>query len=211
MPEDGRAPAVEAGTGFACPNCGRQLASAMAVTCHATHAHGRKRPAHAFKTTSVCPACGNDYRMRLRALEHVERGSKVCRLAVLGGGMLLRPPVEVAAADAADQQWRRSARQRGVADLAGPPALVPERVAVAAVVPHACGRAASRRCAGQAVSASLVVFRFDSSRLPCGERGRMWLGVLHTSMDMRLQEKGVPVFGRFSWAPGRFATLPALY
>jgi hypothetical protein len=131
-PEEGPALAVEAGSGFACPDCGRQFASAMAVKFHAAHVHGRKRPVHAFVTTSACPACGNDYCTRLRALEHVERGSKVCRQAVMGGGMLPRPPEEVAAADGADQQRRRSARQHGVADLAGPPAPVRRRPPAAA-------------------------------------------------------------------------------
>ena len=70
--------------------------------------------------------CGNDYRTRLRALEHVERGSAVCRQAVPGGGLGLVPadPAVVAAADDADRIWRYQARTEGRSELAGPPALV---------------------------------------------------------------------------------------
>ncbi len=73
---------------------------------------------------SVCAACGNDYRTRLRALENVEMGSAVCRRAVLEGGLVPHRPAVVAAADAADRVWRHQARVRGVSELAGPPAIV---------------------------------------------------------------------------------------
>ncbi len=85
--------------------------------------HGSLRPAHAFVTSSICPACGNGYRTRLLAWENVERCSKVRRQAVWGGGMLPRPPCEVEAAYAVDRAWRQQARERGVANLAGPPAI----------------------------------------------------------------------------------------
>jgi hypothetical protein len=109
------------GSRFVCYDCGASFGSAVAVRCHAKHGHGRHRPAHPF---GVCPACGNDYRTRLRYLEHVERGSKVCRAAVLGGGSAPRPAEEVAAADAAAREWRRLSRASGISELAGPPAIV---------------------------------------------------------------------------------------
>ena len=126
------APAAAAGAvepavvSFACAVCDKQFASRRGLMCHGTHAHKRQRPAARFVVTSICPGCGNDYRTRLRALEHVERGSALCRQAVIGGGLGLVPadPVVVAAADDADRIWRRQARAEGRSELAGPPALV---------------------------------------------------------------------------------------
>ena len=86
-------------------------------------------------------ALGRDMQLMqrtLRALEHVERGSKVCRAAVLEGGLAPQPPEVVAAADAADKAWRRQARLSGVPQLAGPPAIV-KRPLVAAVAPGPAG------------------------------------------------------------------------
>jgi hypothetical protein len=132
------APAAAAGAvepaevNFACTVCDKQFASRRGLMCHGTHAHKRQRPAACFVVTSICPGCGNDYRTRLRALEHVERGSAVCRQAVPGGGLGLVPadPAVVAAADAADRNGRHQARPRGVSELAGPPALVRRGAAV---------------------------------------------------------------------------------
>ena len=107
-----------------CPECGRRFRSAGAVLCHRTHAHGRRRPAAAFVLSSVCPACGNDYRTRLRCLEHVERGSLRCRSAVLGGGLMPQPAAAVLAACEADRLLRRQARLQGVHERAGPPAII---------------------------------------------------------------------------------------
>ena len=107
---------------FVCAECGKHFASNRGLQCHGTHAHGRQRPSARFVVTAVCPGCGNDYRTRLRAMEHVERGSARCRAAVLEGGLGLVPhePVVVAAADAADRTWRHQARKAGVSELAGP-------------------------------------------------------------------------------------------
>jgi len=107
-----------------CEECGKVFASLRALKCHGTHAHGRKRPAAAFVVSAICPACGNDYRTRLRALEHVERGSARCRLAVLEGGMVPHSPEVIAAADAVDREVRRHARAQGVSVYAGPPAIL---------------------------------------------------------------------------------------
>ena len=109
---------------FVCTVCGKQFASQRGLMCHGTHAHGRQRPSACFVVTSVCPGCGNDYRTRARAMEHVERGSVRCRLAVVEGGMGLVPhdPAVVAAADDADRMLRHQARKAGRSELAGPPA-----------------------------------------------------------------------------------------
>ena len=45
-------------------------------------------------------------------------------------GLVPADPAVVAAADAADRNWRRQARIRGVSELAGPPALVRSGAAV---------------------------------------------------------------------------------
>ena len=108
-PADGAAgPTVEAAgvPVFVCTVCDKQFATHRGLQCHGTHAHSRQRPAARFVVTSVCPGCGNDYRTRLRAMEHVERVSARCRAAVLEGGLGLVPhePAVVAAADAADPQ-----------------------------------------------------------------------------------------------------------
>ena len=109
---------------FACTDCGKRFATKRGLMCHGPHAHARQRPSARFVVTSVCLACGNDYRTRVRAMEHVERGSVRCRIAVVEGGMGLAPhePAVVAAADEADRVLRRQARSAGVSELAGPPA-----------------------------------------------------------------------------------------
>ena len=109
---------------FACAECGKQFPTQRGLLCHGTHAHGRKRPSACFVVTSVCPGCGNDYRTRARAMEHVERGSHRCRVAVLESGLAPADPALVAAADEADRVHRRQARQAGVSELAGPPAIL---------------------------------------------------------------------------------------
>jgi hypothetical protein len=111
---------------FACTECDKSFATRRGLMCHGTHAHARQRPAARFVVSSVCPGCGNDYRTRVRALEHVERGSVRCRAAVLDGGLGLLPhdPEVVAAADSADRILRRQARAAGRSELAGPPALL---------------------------------------------------------------------------------------
>ena len=120
----GLAGGIPAEVSFECTACSKRFATSRGLKCHGTHAHSRQRPASCFVVRSVCPGCGNDYRTRLRALEHVERGSARCRVAVLGGGLGLVPhdPAVVAAADAADRAWRHQARKSGVSELAGPPA-----------------------------------------------------------------------------------------
>ena len=52
--------------------------------------------------------------------------------------MVPQPPVVVAAADAADKAWRRHARLGGIAELAGPPAIL-HRLPVAAVAQAPAG------------------------------------------------------------------------
>ena len=120
----GPAGSIPAELSFVCTVCSKRFATSRGLKCHGTHAHSRQRPASCFVVSSVCPGCGNDYRTRLRALEHVERGSARCRVAVLGGGLGLVPHdlAVVAAADAADRVWRHQARISGVSELAGPPA-----------------------------------------------------------------------------------------
>jgi hypothetical protein len=116
--------AVPVQLSFACETCGKEFRSQRGLLCHGTHAHGRQRPAAAFVLGPVCPGCGNNYRTRARALEHVERGSAKCRVAVLESGMPPAEPAAVAAADDADRIRRRQARQAGVSELAGPPAIL---------------------------------------------------------------------------------------
>ena len=109
---------------FACQECGKEFLSQRGLLCHGTHAHGRQRPSAAFVLGPICPGCGNNYRTRARAMEHVERGSARCRTAVLEAGLVPADPVAVAAADDADRIRRRQARQAGLSELAGPPAIL---------------------------------------------------------------------------------------
>jgi hypothetical protein len=122
------APPVPAGVpvqqAFACQECGKEFLSQRGLLCHGTHAHGRQRPSAPFVLGPICPGCGNDYRTRARAMEHVERGSARCRTAVLESGLVPADPVAVAAADDADRIRRRQARQAGLSELAGPPAIL---------------------------------------------------------------------------------------
>lgn len=68
-----------------CPACDAAFASAAALAVHERLRHGRKRLGHRFVIDGRCPACAGDYRSRLRCLEHLERGSRACREALLGG------------------------------------------------------------------------------------------------------------------------------
>ena len=100
--------------------------SYRAYAMHRTVLHGVRRDVRHYIVGTRCPACGVDYRQRIRALEHLHGRSKRCR-AMMEAGLLPRfPEPEVAAADAADRAHRRASNRAGIGIMAGPPCIRPE-------------------------------------------------------------------------------------
>jgi len=116
------APALDGWMCMICPTS-PTFATHAAFLHHQNHSHGRKREGRFFCLGSVCPACGIDFRHRLRALEHLYRGARACVQAVADGSLHRFSDAEVAAADLADQQYRSRCSKQGRSALQGPPAL----------------------------------------------------------------------------------------
>ena len=106
-----------------CYECGLSFARLAGLKVHARVVHGVRRPGHRFVANGVCPACGGDYRNRLRCLQHLERASQPCRAALDAGLLPEVAPDVLAEAEVTDRLWRRSARAEGRSELAGLPAI----------------------------------------------------------------------------------------
>ena len=104
-----------------CVQCGKVFPSSRALLAHQAVAHQRRRPARDFVVTRFCPVCKGDYRSRLRAMAHVERGSVLCRQALDSGQIPRADPQVVREADDRDAAARRKARADGTCVTAGLP------------------------------------------------------------------------------------------
>jgi len=123
-PREGGLPGAQQ---WICYECGEVCREYQALCLHRRTRHGARRDGHRYVIDGFCPACRGYYHSRLRALEHLERGSSRCR-AMLDEGSL--PEFDEAALEAADQvdrESRRAARAAGLHEQAGPPALTVRR------------------------------------------------------------------------------------
>ena len=107
---------------FLCVDCGHEARTLARLKLHRLRVHGVRRAARQFVVDSVCPACGGDFRSRLRVLKHLERGASACQAALASGRLPVFSAEAIAAADATDALARRAAKDRGVWPESGPPA-----------------------------------------------------------------------------------------
>ena len=56
---------------FGCDTCGACFASSKALSMHGRTKHGLRSPWTSRVGSSVCPACGKDFHMRVRCLNHI--------------------------------------------------------------------------------------------------------------------------------------------
>ena len=111
-----------------CFPCGVIFKNTAAYRSHCARVHGLRHPLRKFCATSVCKACGCDFRSRLRCLAHIQRGSVSCRARYEAGEFPVATAMELAWADEEEQQWRRECRSSGRSVLSGPPRLSKEVV-----------------------------------------------------------------------------------
>ena len=109
-------------------SCGAVFRGQAALDSHRARAHGYRHHLRTFVPTSVCAACGCDFRSRLRCLAHVQRGSVACRLRFEAGEFQAASAAQLEWADAEEQQWRVECRRSGRSVLSGPPRLPKEVV-----------------------------------------------------------------------------------
>ena len=106
-----------------CGDCSKSFATVAALRSHQSIVHKYRHGLRRFVATSLCPVCGNDYRSRLRALAHVQRGSQRCRDVLLSGAISPGTEAQLEWADREEQEWRRMCRATGVSLLSGPPMI----------------------------------------------------------------------------------------
>ena len=98
---------------YACATCDRAFASQKALECHRRVKHGDRLDLKRFIAGSTCPACGTDYRDRLRCLQHLsDRRRPLCATWVRANVAPL-PAFQVAKLDEVDRALRRDARRKG--------------------------------------------------------------------------------------------------
>ncbi len=112
---------------FLCGTCDRWFPAVGGAVQHRIRAHGiaeRSSIARACCVASTCPACGSDFRSRIRALRHLVHGARSCVEAC--GPASLQPcnPFEVEAADERDRRERALRRRIGLRDVSGLPFLL---------------------------------------------------------------------------------------
>ena len=125
---------------FMCGHCDRWFATPGGATQHRIRAHGvgvRTDLARACCVSQVCPACGADFRSRIRVLRHLAHGAADCMAACIGGSLPRHTEEEIAAADERDRLERAAKRKRGLRDVAGLPFVrpPPDGLAVIAQAP----------------------------------------------------------------------------
>ena len=111
---------------YTCSRCTKAFASQMALQAHCRAKHGDRLDIRRYVRNSTCPACGTDYRDRLRCIAHLSdrrrpRCAEWVRINVspMSGS-------EVSAFDAIDRQLRREAWRKGhTHHIAKLPALRP--------------------------------------------------------------------------------------
>ena len=109
---------------FPCEHCERSFASRKACDSHARAKHGIRSPFHCKVKSAICPACGVDFRERVRCLNHIgDRRRPRCAEYVVGHCPVLLRSL-VLQLDEADRVARRTARRAGHSNiLASAPAI----------------------------------------------------------------------------------------
>ena len=103
-----------------CQRCDASFPTQIGLKLHERRMHGDGCLAKNFVISGWCPSCGKDFHSRLRAINHLQRGSQKCVAAIRNGEVQPCSPEEVAVADEADRQ---EARRLGLDPYAGPPVV----------------------------------------------------------------------------------------
>ncbi len=106
-----------------CNDCGRFFLTANGLAVHRAKAHGSSKAAgiKAVLRDGVCPVCDQDFRSRLRFVQHIAYGASRCRRAFEAVLLPSLSPAEQALAQAEELRHFRLCRQRGVHELSGLP------------------------------------------------------------------------------------------
>ncbi len=97
----------------ACTRCNRAFASQTALEAHCRVKHGDRLDIRRYISDSVCPACGTDYRERLRCIAHLsDRRRPGCAEWVRQNAARLSDE-EVSKLDEVDREMRRMAWRQG--------------------------------------------------------------------------------------------------
>ena len=96
-----------------CTRCTRAFASQKALESHCRTKHGDRLDIRRYIRTSVCPACGTDYRERLRCIAHLsDRRRPVCA-GWVKHHVVPMAESQVKQLDEVDKVQRRAAWQAG--------------------------------------------------------------------------------------------------
>jgi hypothetical protein len=109
---------------YACARCEKAFASQKALEYHSRTKHGDRLDIRRFVRDSVCPACGTDYRDRLRCIAHLSDRRRCACADWVRVNTAPMPDAQVREIDLADTQLRREAWRHGhTAHIAKLPAL----------------------------------------------------------------------------------------
>ena len=109
-----------------CYECGMTFKTSKALACHQARSHQKERVSGRYVRDGNCPFCGAFFHTRVRAMHHVDFGSKTCKARLLSSpGLPELTEEEIALARQQDRLDYASARARGVWRNTGPPACPP--------------------------------------------------------------------------------------
>ncbi len=106
-----------------CPDCGKFFLTVNGLAVHRAKVHGRSKAAgiKAILRDGTCPVCEQDFRSRLRCVQHIAYGADRCRRAYEAGLLPALSPEEQALALEAVLLHLGRCRARGVHELSGLP------------------------------------------------------------------------------------------
>ena len=103
-----------------CPSDKRRCCnSAGALVSHQHRSHGYKNPLRRAIVDESCPACGETFGTRAKALDHIAYRAKRCRQAFLNGSIPWASEEETALADEKDCKEAAKLGSQGWAQLRG--------------------------------------------------------------------------------------------
>ncbi len=114
-----------------CSRCARAFASRLALEAHCRAKHGDRLGIRRYVRTPVCPACGTDYRERLRCISHLPDRRRPACAEWVRYNVAPMPDDQLRHLDEVDKNLRREAwRQGHTHHIAKLPALRPNGKAI---------------------------------------------------------------------------------